>query len=80
MPKLEDYIAEVTVSVVLKSTAAGRVAEYSVTRVSKGSSAPVGAGTTPAVIPVVEQAMLDATAAHKALLAGVQNAEARRLK
>jgi hypothetical protein len=81
MPKTEDYIAEVTVSVRMKSTTAGVVAEYSVTRTAKGASHPIrGGSTTPDVPRVVDQAFVDATAAHRAMLAGVQNAEARRLK
>lgn len=72
----ENYIASVTVSVTLRSREQGEgvVAEYQVTRMSTGKSG--GDGATRAV----ERAMVNALAAEKALRAGMQNAERRRLK
>lgn len=75
MPRLENYIAEVTVSVVLRTEQAGVVAEYSVARRRTG-----GSGTDNAVQNMVRQAAAAAAAASDDLAAGVQNAERRRLK
>lgn len=74
MPILDGYIAEVTVSVVLHSdNTGGQVASYSVTRQYKGGSASGASG-------VVQTATDAALAASKSFAAGLDNAEARRLK
>jgi hypothetical protein len=85
VPEIVDYIAEVTVSVSLRQvrTAGGEqtLTTYSVTRVAKGTthtSAPTGKGG--GATGTIERAVVDAVAAEKALRAGAQNAEARRLK
>ena len=76
MPRVEQYEALVKVTVELR--AEGRsVGSYSVTRAAIGSS--INAGGTGA-IETIEAALVDAVAAHRALAAGVQNAERRRLK
>lgn len=82
MPIMETYLAEVTVSVVLKSTSSGKLAEYSVTRRSEGFSAEPGEGLEKqrGAEKVIDAALVNAVAANKALAAGVQNAERRRLK
>jgi len=72
--KIEGYIAEVTVSVTLRSDEGGTVAEYSVTRTAAGSS------TRPGAVGVIETATSAAVAAARIMNAGVQNTEARRLK
>jgi hypothetical protein len=79
---VDSYIAEVTVSVKLKSTAVGTVAEYSVIRVAKGPSSSTHdqPGAAKGALNVTEAALIDAIAAHHSLQYGVQNAENRRLK
>jgi hypothetical protein len=72
--KVEGYIAEVTVSVVLRGEGEKVVAEYSVTRSASGSS------TRPGAVGVIDTATSAAAAAARIMNAGVQNAEARRLK
>lgn len=74
MPQLEKYIAEVTITVTLRTEEAGEVATYGVTREAKGLSGSFQASD------VVNTATLAALAASKSMVAGVDNAEARRLK
>ena len=77
MPKVEQYEALVKVTVELR--AEGRqVASYSVTRSAQDRSHTVTGKETSET--VVEAALADASAGHRAMLAGVANAERRRLK
>jgi hypothetical protein len=80
MPKLDQYEVTVNVGVVVRG-AEGVVSEYGVTRRSSGASARTG-DTPPAerFSEVVEQAVVAAVAAERALRAGAANSEARRLK
>lgn len=82
MPLTDSYVAEVTVSVRLRSTTDGVVAEYSVTRKDKGSSISPSEtlATMSGAARAIEAATVDAVATSKAMAAGVQNAERRRLK
>jgi hypothetical protein len=74
MPAIQDYIAEVTVSVVLRTVDAGVVAEYSVTRKAEG------AGTSHKPGGIIDTATSAAAAGARIMGAGIDNAEARRLK
>lgn len=80
MPRLTTYDAEVTLTVSLRD-GEKEVASYSVTCEHRGASADSGV-TPPAhnMSKVVEDALAKALAAERALRAGMQNAEARRLK
>lgn len=82
MPIVDGYIAEVTVSVTLRSTGVGVVAEYSVTRKAKGDSISVSetVENMSGAARAIESATVDAVAASRGLAAGVQNIERRRLK
>lgn len=82
MPVIETYVAEVQVSVVLRSERVGEVARYTTTGRARHSSFATVRDTVggTGVTPVVEQALADAVLVHQDLVAGVQNAEARRLK
>lgn len=73
MPRAEQYSVRVTVSVELISTTVGTVAEYAVTRHTEG-------GSRSGMVGLVETATAAAVAGSKALTAGVNNAEQRRLK
>ena len=77
MPRLEGYQAFVKVTVELRAEGTN-VASYSVTRTAEGPSATVRGKENAEY--VIEAALTDAVAAHRALAAGVQNAERRRLK
>lgn len=74
MPKIDHYIAEVTVSVRLVSSADGALVQYSVTRKASGGS---GGGAASAII---ETATSAASAGARIMASGVDNSEARRLK
>lgn len=80
MSRLDTYEAFVKIVVELRN-GSGTVASYSVTRKASGPSA-VGAQTGPAdnLPAVLDTALVDALAAHRAMAAGVQNTERRRLK
>lgn len=82
MPTVDGYDCEVTVSVVLRSSSAGRVAEYSVVRKTKGSSMSPAENVEDmsGAARIIEAATVDAVAGSKAMVAAVQNAERRRLK
>lgn len=75
MPKLESYIVDVEVSVVVRTTSAGKVAEYAVVRSAGGDSA-----SPTALEGVVGTATAAAVSASRIVTAGVENAEKRRLK
>lgn len=74
MPRMEHYTAEVVVTVRLRSQEEGVVAEYSVTRQRHGNS------STHKASVLIEGAEASAGSAARILGAGVDNAEARRLK
>lgn len=74
MPHIENYRAEVAVSVTLVGDV-GEVAQYTATRRREGTSA----NNRPAS-DVIESALISAVSAARILAAGVDNAEKRRLK
>ena len=85
MPMIQDYVASVTVSVELRAVGSGKdqtVTTYSVTRVAKGTTHSAADRSTRGggASGTIERAVVDAVAAEKALRAGAENAEARRLK
>lgn len=82
MPLSEPYTAHCKITMELRN-GTGMLASYSVVRTAKGDS--YGALAEQAeqltgAIKVLEAALIDCTAAQKALAHGVQNAERRRLK
>jgi hypothetical protein len=74
MPRIENYVAEVTVSVVLRTTERGQVTTFSVTRTASGLSAGNKANK------YIDTATETAAAAARIVASGVNNAEDRRLK
>ncbi len=74
MPKVTNYHVQVTLTVTVRTTDAGKVCEHTVVRSAEGPSG----SFRPSAL--TEGAVAGAASAARILSAGVDNAEARRLK